>query len=114
MGETTYVIDLTPDGENRYRHRHVLEKDLIVEFSVQYEAYLEGRWHPIVRYDCAHGFAHRDLIHPDGTESKTDFRYWDHAQVLTYGERDLKENWRSYRGHYVKELARHQQRRGKL
>lgn len=26
MGETSYIIDLTPDGRNRYRHRHVSEK----------------------------------------------------------------------------------------
>ena len=95
MTETTYVIALTLDGQNRYRHRHVWDQDRIVEFSVQYETYVAAKWHPIVRYDSAHGFAHRDLIHPDGTETQTDFRYWDYAQALTYGERDLKQNWQS-------------------
>lgn len=83
MTETTYVIALTRDGQNRYRHRHVLEKDRVVEFSVQYETHIAGKWHPIVRYDSSHGFAHRDLIHPDGTESKTAFHYWEYAEVLT-------------------------------
>lgn len=110
MTEATYVIDLSVDGQNRYRHRHVLEKDQIVEFRVQYETYVAGQWHPIVRYDSAHGFAHRDLMHPDGTETKTAFRYWDYAQVLTYGERDLKQNWQSYRQQYLKELARHKKK----
>ena len=111
MTETTYVINLSRDGQNRYRHRHVLDKDRIVEFSAQYETYVAGKWHPIVRYDSAHGFAHRDLIHPEGTETKTEFRYWDYAQVLTYGERDLKENWPSYRDLYLKELARFEKRK---
>lgn len=110
MAERIYITDLSLDGQNRYRHRHVLEKDQIVEFSVQYKTYIAGKWHPIVRYDSAHGFAHRDLMHPDGTEAKIAFHYWDYAQVLTYGERDLKQNWQSYRQQYLKELVRHEKR----
>ncbi len=104
MSETTYIIDLTLDGKNRYRHRHVLEQNEIIEFSIQYETFLEGTWHALVRYDSAHGFAHRDLMHPDGRETKTVFRHWDYAQVLTFGERDLKQNWRTYRETYLAEL----------
>jgi hypothetical protein len=64
-----------------------------------------ARWHPIVRYDSTHGFGHRDLLHPDGSETKTTFRDWDYAQVLTYGERDLKQNWKIYRQNYMHGLA---------
>ena len=92
MSETTYIIDLTPDGENRYRHRHMLERKKIAEFSLQYEAYFAGEWHPLVRYDTAHGVAHRHIMHPDGSEAKTTFQDWEYEQVLTYGERDLKQN----------------------
>jgi len=106
MTETEYIIDLTPDGENRYRHRHVLEKKRIVEFRLQYEAYLVRQWHAIVRYDSFHGFAHRDVMHPDGTETKTAFRDWNYEQVLTFGERDLKQNWATYREKYTQELVR--------
>lgn len=104
MSETTYIIDLTPDGQNRYRHRHILEQDTIVEFTIQYEAWLDGKWYPIVRYDTAHGFAHRDLMRVDGSETKLTFSDWDYAQVLTYGERDLKQNWKMYRQRYLTEL----------
>lgn len=104
MTETTYMLDLTPDGQNRYRHRHVLEGNHSIEFSVQYEAYLSGKWRAIVRYDSAHGYAHRDLLHPDGAGTKTTFHGWDYAQVLTYGERDLKQNWRAYRANYLKQM----------
>jgi hypothetical protein len=45
------------------------------------------------------------LLHPDGSETKTTFRDWDYAQVLTYGERDLKQNWKIYRQNYMHELA---------
>ncbi len=111
MGETIYIIDLTPDGENRYRHRHILERKRIVEFSFQYEALIDDRWHAIVRYDTVHGFAHRDVMHPDETETKTTFQDWDYEQVLTYGERDLKQNWASYREQYTQELKRIERRR---
>ncbi len=109
MTETEYIIDLTPDGENRYRHRHVLEKKQIVEFRLQYEAFLARQWHAIVRYDSFHGFAHRDVMHPDGTETKTAFHDWNYEQVLTFGERDLKQNWAIYREKYTQELARSNQ-----
>lgn len=90
MIETEYIIDLSPDGQNRYRHSHCSEGKTIVKFRVQYEAFIEGAWHAIVRYDSAHGFAHRDLIHPDGTETKISLRRLDFASALTHGERDLK------------------------
>lgn len=112
MTETSYVIDLTPDGRNRYRHYHLLEKNEVLEFRVQYEAYLQGKWHAIVRYDTAHGFAHRDVMYPDGTVPKTSFQHWDYAAVLTYGERDLKQNWDSYRKAYEDELLKLKESRG--
>jgi len=37
---------------------------------LQYEAMIEGKWFVIVRYDCAHGFFHRDLLHPNEDKEK--------------------------------------------
>ena len=85
MTETSYIIGLTPDGRNRYRHYHLSKRKEVLEFRVQYEAYLQGKWYVIVRYDTAHSFAHRDVMHPDGTVTKTSFQHWGYAAVLTYG-----------------------------
>ena len=106
MHETRYVINLSPDGKNRYRHYHVSERGEIIEFRIHYEAYLEGQWRAIVRYDTAHGFAHRDVMHPDGTQTKTSYQSFDYATMLTYGERDLKRNWASYREDYIRDMKR--------
>jgi len=106
MAEIEYIIDLSPDGRNRYRHFHHSEGKTIVKFRVQYEAFIEGAWHAIVRYDSAHGFAHRDLLHPDGTKTKTSLQHLDFAGALTRGERDLKRNWASYRKGYEAELRK--------
>jgi hypothetical protein len=38
------------------------ERGKIVFFRVQYETKINLIWYPVVRYDTAHGFAHRDLL----------------------------------------------------
>jgi hypothetical protein len=40
----------------------------ITDFVVQYEIFINDKWCPVVRYDTAHGYAHKDLIHPDGSK----------------------------------------------
>jgi len=54
----------------------------------------------------AHGRPHKDLIHPDGSQTKEEFFGYTPADVLTYGERDIKRNWRSYRENYEREMGR--------
>lgn len=104
MNETEYIIDLSPEGEDRYRHYHRVEKKRVLEFRVQYEALIEGRWYAIVRYDTAHGFAHRDVMHLRAEEMKTAMSEADYAAALTAAERDLKANWKKYREQFEAEL----------
>lgn len=107
MGEREFVIYLDPDKRhNRYRHYHVWEDNRIIEFRVQCEALIDGEWYPIGRYDTAHGKAHRDLIHVDGSETKEWFSVYTVAEVLTIGQRDIMENWHSYRKQFEKELKK--------
>ena len=100
MSEKDYTIDLSPDGKNRYRHYHRTIGGQVVEFRIQYEARIEGKWRAVVRYDSAHGYAHTDLLHPDGSQTKTPFWGRTPGEVLTYGERDIKRNWQIYRAKY--------------
>jgi len=101
-----FVAYLDESSENRYRHRHVRERGTIVEFRIQYEALIAGRWHPVVRYDSAHGQPHRDALHPDGTQTKEWFSSFSNAEVLTLGQRDIMTNWQQYRAVYEKEMGR--------
>ena len=78
----------------------------VTAFRVQYEAYIVGQWHIIVRYDTAHGFPPRDTLHPDGIEDKTEFPGADRADVLTMGEQDIKLHWREHRVRYMRETKR--------
>jgi hypothetical protein len=42
---------------NRLRVRLVIDNGILLDVMYQYEAYLQGEWLAIVRYDCAHGFS---------------------------------------------------------
>ena len=92
---TEYAIRLGPN--DRYRHLHIRAKDAIVFFRVQYETMVKGRWLPVVRYDSAHGYAHRDLLDQKGNVSKTPLFNQGLNDALTFAESDLKANWLKYK-----------------
>lgn len=72
-------------------------KSIIV---VQYEAYIDGQWCPIVRFDEAHGFFHRDIISPTGEQEKIDQPTSDKGLALTEAIEEIKQQWQSYRKAY--------------
>lgn len=104
MGETSFVAFLTPD--DRIRHLHFSVKGRVKEFTIQYEAFILGKWHPVVRYDTVHGFAHLDRMHPDGSVEKIPLLYWDYNEALAFAQYDIKSNWEWYRKRYEKEMKR--------
>jgi hypothetical protein len=106
MSEKEFLIYLDEAQENRYRYWHVWEQDAIVEFRIQYESIIEGHWHPVVRYDSAHGRPHRDILHPNAPETKDWYPGYRNADVLSIGQRDIVANWPGYRVKYERELYR--------
>ena len=72
-------------------------------FRVQLETLIEREWLPVVRYDTAHGFAHRDLMSRHGEVEKTPLFNQDTNDALTFAESDLKTNWLSYRNRFREE-----------
>jgi hypothetical protein len=104
MSQKDFEIYLDELRENRYRHRHARERGAIVEFRIQYEALIAGQWQCVVRYDSVHGQPHRDVLHPDGSETKEWYGGYANAEVLTIGQRDIIKNWRQYRLAYEREM----------
>lgn len=92
---------------DRWRRVHYAKQGKILDFSVQYEAFIEDEWRPIVRYDTAHGFAHRDLLHPGGTQEKTFIASGDYGRTLKAAEIDIKQNGQLYRKAYEKEMKKY-------
>ncbi len=55
---------ISSSEDDRLRLKIETEKGKVVDIVVQYEAKFDEEWHPIVRYDCSHGFLHRDVMLP--------------------------------------------------
>jgi hypothetical protein len=64
------------------------------------ECRFDDEWTAVVRYDTAHDFAHRDVLHPDGSTRKTEMPLEDYNAALTWAIEDLGQNWEAYRQRY--------------
>jgi hypothetical protein len=98
MGEKYYFRWLT--RYDRIRQNLSIKKGKVINFIVQYEIYFGNKWHPIIRYDTAHGFFHRDTIFPDGTKIKTPIPGMTFNEAIVFSENDLLQNWQQYRKNY--------------
>ena len=88
------------DDKNVVRVSFTVERNQVLRFVVQLECRFNGEWEPVVLYDTAHGFAHRDVLHPAGKTDKTEMAVRDYNEALTFAIRDLTDNWASYRRRY--------------
>jgi hypothetical protein len=99
VGEKNFIKHLT--HQNRLRihfrtgHGEVVRLDV-----VQYEAEIDGEWLALVRYDCAHGYLHRDIIKPDGSREKSRVPVTDFTEALDLAIEELERQWRFYRRMY--------------
>lgn len=91
----------------RYVHSLSNEDQIRVDFEtergqvtalhvVQYETVMHGRWHPVARYDTAHGFVHLDLQTQSG-QVKYQMPIEDLGEAVTFAIDDLKANWTIYK-----------------
>lgn len=94
------------DDKNAVRVQFQLERDKVIEFVVQLECLFNGEWTPVVRYDTAHNFAHRDLLHPTQPTEKKEIQVNDFNEGLTFALRDLTTNWEKYRERYEQWLEK--------
>jgi hypothetical protein len=102
--EFTKVISQSQD--DRLRIKIETERGKVLDMVVQYEAKFEEEWHPIVRYDCSHGFLHRDVMFPGGRREKHPLDIPDLNSALLYAEQDIKDRWAWYRERYRRRLRR--------
>ena len=102
---TSFLYALQSD--TRIRHEHQQIKNQIVGFAVQLEVKVAGSWHAVVRYDNAHGFAHKDQLHYGGQKEKYPLLVETLNQALTLAEEDLQDHWASYRDNFLQEATKH-------
>ena len=85
------------------RVRIVREAKTVVDFVVQYEAYIDGHYRPVVRYDESHGRLHRDVLDWNGEMIE---KHWSppgttNNQALTEAIHDLNTNADRYHSEYM-------------
>lgn len=90
------------DNDNALRVMFESERGQIVRFVVQLECIFEedGEWIPVVRYDTAHGYAHRDILHPYKKEEKTKMSAQDYNEALNIAMNDAVNKRSGYRRRY--------------
>ena len=99
MQEKRYLILL--DIDVRKRHYHVTEDGRIMKFVVQLELKIGGVWKEVLRYDCAHGYAHKDSYNIMGKCRKINL-FLQYEESLTLADDDINENWELYRERFLR------------
>ena len=94
------------DYDNALRVMFESERGQILRFVVQLECQFveDGEWVTIVRYDTAHGYAHRDIMRPNEKEEKTRMSVQDNNEAFTIAMEDVVEKRYDYRRRYKKWL----------
>jgi len=74
--ERHFLLMLTLGPESRVILRNLFRihrnrvKGFVIQAEIRSVIGGEEIWRPVVRYDCAHGFIHRDMIASDGRKTK--------------------------------------------
>jgi hypothetical protein len=93
MKEISYQKFLDEDENERLRIKIHSEKGKLTDIVIQYESFINNKWNPIVRYDCSHGFFHRDIMKPNGDKEKQLISITSLKDALNYAEQDIKDRW---------------------
>ena len=101
-----FIKTVSTDGNDRLRIRISTARGQVFNIMVQYEANIAGAWREIVRYDCAHGFLHRDVMLPKGKTEKQPLSIANLNDALQYAEQDIKDRWQWYKERYIRGLRK--------
>ena len=105
MPTTSYTYPLDPLNWIRVTI-HIAHPRTVTGFTMQYEAVIDGRTYPVVRYDSAHGYPHRDLLDVEGRNvGKLWLAGWDVTTALDHARKDLRANWRAYRADFIARMT---------
>jgi hypothetical protein len=106
MKEIAYETFLDEEDLEKLRIRIHTNKGQVSDVVVQYESLINDKWTAIVRYDCAHGFFHRDELYPKGLKDKQVISITSLKDAMNYAEQDIKDRWRFYKERYLKKLKK--------
>jgi hypothetical protein len=93
-------------GNDRIRVRLKIQNGVLVDVVYQYETWIDQNWIAIVRYDCSHGFFHRDVMLPNGNKEKYEIAIDNLKSASKYAEQDIKDRWEWYKERYLKKMKK--------
>lgn len=100
-----FIVDLYPlDLSSQLRYRINTERGRVTGFVVQLEVEIDERLYAVVRYDCAHGQPHRDILDATGTVIDKQWLPYPYEAALNHADADLRANWRRYREEFVQRM----------
>jgi hypothetical protein len=99
MPERDFLDFLSKDFEDRIRCVFETRAGRVTDIHVvQYETLTDHDWIPVVRYDTAHGFFHRDVYFAGGKKHfKERVVTLSLEDALTFAIEDIRHNWYSYK-----------------
>ncbi len=106
MKEIAYQKFLDAAEHEKLRLHIKTDVGKVIDIVVQYESFINGKWTPIVRYDCAHGYFHRDILYPKNEKEKQTINITSLGDALNYAEQDIKDRWEFYKDRYLKKLKK--------
>ncbi len=104
MNKKDFFIYLGEKGTERIRFRFRTDKGEIIDLIIQFEIMIRDKWYSVVRYDCSHGFFHRDILSPDGTKEKKVIDVPDLKYALSFARQDIEDRWEWYKEQYIKKI----------
>ncbi len=103
--EREWLQEYVPN-QIRLRCAYKRRGKVIVQYTVQLELAHHGKWTPVVRYDNAHGFCHRDRLHPDGTQEKTRMFVGTANETFTVAIKEAEAHWEAEVSRFLGERTR--------
>ena len=96
------MIELKKDDEgnviSRTRTKLFIDKGKIYNYVVQLEHLVSCDWREVVRFNCSHGFVHKDIYNIEGKQiRKIDLGHFaDLKDAVDMAERDISQNHEKY------------------
>jgi hypothetical protein len=103
MPERDFEIALDDEAINWIRFRFTTVGGKVTRFTAQYETMIDGERMPVMRYDNAHGVAHRDRLNRRGdVVEKTPMDVATLGEALNEAKREIAAYWRVFRADFLR------------
>ena len=99
---TAYRYEFDDDGLHLCDVRILTDRGTVVDYTVIYLAMIDGSLMPVVRYDSAHGYPHRDTLDWEGRVVE---KHWTPREsldtALDSAIIEVKARWREFHREFL-------------